>query len=698
VEALDELARRGQAVRIELDGLVEPAVATWVHQRVGRAVDPAVAAFVHDRSGGNPFFVRELVELLDSEGRLDAESIRGGLAVPAAVQEVVRRRFGRLAPDSQQVLAVASVVGRRFAIDVVARVADRTIDQTLDALDPALDAGLVEIDVGVGRFSFSHAVVAETLASVPNAIRRARLHAATARAIAAIHGPVLDPVIEDLAHHAFAGASTGTAADAVAYSVRAAELATDATSHVAAAAHLARAVQAHDLADPSDLDRRYRLLHELGLACQRADDVLGAYRAMCDAATVADAIDRPDLMAESLRHLHVETLWSNVEWSSTDPQVANLMERALATMAPDDSAARAELMANLAVERFTTSGDDHRGDALSADAVAMARRIGDPEVLARTLVLRYFATWRPSAQPDRVVLADEYQQLVANHDLPPRLVALAAQLRWCAAAEVGDPVGKAAAMRDALATTDPIRTPTLWATLLCSQVSEHLLAGRFDAAEAAGTQMFEALEGGRRLNAALLEHTIRAQVRMEQGRLGEMVSELHTEAESSSFAGPFAWFAAWLLAEDGQLELADVALHSFDAHLSDDWLRPPMSSAALHVAAELGDREFAARRFDELLGASGQIAYGGSGGLTIGPVDLALARGARLFGDDASSGRYLDAALAFGDRLGSGPIRARCLAFRYEVHGDPADLVEARAITDRLGMVAVGRRLDRLAG
>jgi hypothetical protein len=38
--------------------------------------------------------------------------------------------------------------------------------------------------------------------------------------------------------------------------------------------------------------------------------------------------------------------------------------------------------------------------------------------------------------------------------------------------------------------------------------------------------------------------------------------------------------------------------------------------------------------------------------------------------------------------MGSGSIRARCLAFRYEVQRDPADLAEARAITDRLGMVA----------
>ena len=336
------------------------------------------------------------------------------------------------------------------------------------------------------------------------------------------------------------------------------------------------------------------------------------------------------------------------------------MERALASMPAGDSAARAELMANLAVERMTTSGDDHRGDALSADAVAMARRLGDPEVLARTLVLRYFATWRPAAQPDRVVLAEEYQQLVAANDLSPRLVALAAQLRWCAAAEVGDPVGTAAAMRDTIATTDRLRTPVLFATLTCSQASEHLMAGRFAEAEVAATEMFEALNGGRRHNARMLELSIRAQVRMETGRLAEVMADFQGEFAGSSYAGPFNWFMAWLLAEDGQLELADTVLHAFDEHLADDWVRPPMATAGLHVAAELGDRAFAARRIEELLAATGQIAYGGSGGLTIGPVDLALAQ--RL----AAAGRRR--------RLGALPRRHARLRRPHVVRADPGSL------------------------
>ena len=273
LDALDELARRGGAVRVDLDGLAEGAVASWVEQRAQRSVDPAVAAFVHDRSGGNPFFVRELVDLLESEGRLDAGAVTDGLAVPAAVQEVVRRRFGRLPPDTQQVLAVASVVGRRFGLDVVARVADRSIDATLDALDPALDAGLVDVDDGVGRFSFSHALVAETLASEPNAIRRSRLHASTARRSRPSTGP---PSIRS------SPSSPTTPSPARRPAPRPTRCATRCGPRSwpprprrtsTPPRDLGRAVQAHDLAAPADLEGRYDLLHQLGLACHRADDV-----------------------------------------------------------------------------------------------------------------------------------------------------------------------------------------------------------------------------------------------------------------------------------------------------------------------------------------------------------------------------------------------------------------------------------------
>jgi hypothetical protein len=66
VDCLAELARQGDATRVDLVGLPAEAVGDWVARRSG-AADPHAAQNVHARTGGNPFFVREVLALLDAE-------------------------------------------------------------------------------------------------------------------------------------------------------------------------------------------------------------------------------------------------------------------------------------------------------------------------------------------------------------------------------------------------------------------------------------------------------------------------------------------------------------------------------------------------------------------------------------------------------------------------------------------------------
>ena len=96
----------------------------------------ALAPELFRRADGNPFFVTELVRLLDSERR-----VRPGEAVtdiPAAVGDVVRQRVRRLPENSQGLLRVASAIGREFDLDVLGLTAGLEDDDLLDALEPAI--------------------------------------------------------------------------------------------------------------------------------------------------------------------------------------------------------------------------------------------------------------------------------------------------------------------------------------------------------------------------------------------------------------------------------------------------------------------------------------------------------------------------------------------------------------------------------
>ena len=79
---------------------------------------PRLAAALHERTEGNPLFVGELVRLLAIEGEQP-------LAVPPSVRDVIARRMTHLTPQGRELLVLASVLGREFRRDVLARLARR---------------------------------------------------------------------------------------------------------------------------------------------------------------------------------------------------------------------------------------------------------------------------------------------------------------------------------------------------------------------------------------------------------------------------------------------------------------------------------------------------------------------------------------------------------------------------------------------
>jgi adenylate cyclase len=86
--------------------------------------DPSLdglAELIRERTGGNPFFIEELVQALIEAGSLDGE--RGAYmlaapvredAVPPSVQAVLAARIDRLSPRDKTVLQAAAVIGKEF--------------------------------------------------------------------------------------------------------------------------------------------------------------------------------------------------------------------------------------------------------------------------------------------------------------------------------------------------------------------------------------------------------------------------------------------------------------------------------------------------------------------------------------------------------------------------------------------------------
>ena len=114
-----------------------------------------------ERAGGNPLFLEQL--LRNAEERGDEE-------IPASIQSLVLARMDRLTPTDKRALQAASVIGQRFALDVLRRLLD----------DPVYDcAGLLEHRLARPEgddYLFAHALIQEGVYSSLLKATRCGLH------------------------------------------------------------------------------------------------------------------------------------------------------------------------------------------------------------------------------------------------------------------------------------------------------------------------------------------------------------------------------------------------------------------------------------------------------------------------------------------------------------------------------------------
>ncbi|WP_433619128.1 BTAD domain-containing putative transcriptional regulator [Dactylosporangium sp. CA-139114] len=174
---LAELVAGPAAVRMPLDGLGPDGIAALARSVTGRDVPAETVAMLADRTGGNPFFVVELLRVFVAEHTLSPEH------VPVRVQEVVRRRLAKLPGQVNAVLAVAAVLGREVAVPVLRDVVQIDELALFDTLDTAVVAGLLTATDDPGLLRFSHDLVRQTAYQDQGPLRRARLHARAAQAL-----------------------------------------------------------------------------------------------------------------------------------------------------------------------------------------------------------------------------------------------------------------------------------------------------------------------------------------------------------------------------------------------------------------------------------------------------------------------------------------------------------------------------------
>ncbi len=187
VVALREALAGAGAFAVELCPVGSTEAAEMVRQLIGLPPGPALAGQL-TAAGGNPLYLRELIDALVRESRLnlDAEQVEllgHSSDLPGTLPAAIRGRLRFLSEPTTSALRVAAVLGPVFSVADLGIVTGQRATDLIEVVGEAVDAGVVT-ESGSGALAFRHGLVHQTLYEGMPASLRAALHRQAAENLA----------------------------------------------------------------------------------------------------------------------------------------------------------------------------------------------------------------------------------------------------------------------------------------------------------------------------------------------------------------------------------------------------------------------------------------------------------------------------------------------------------------------------------
>ena len=207
---------------LPLDQLDQVAAYNLLHALLGGAELPKGLGVLLQKTGGNPFFIEEMVKSLQESGilvRREGGSQIGGPAegetgsaivwelrgplteqqLPGTVERTLRVRLASLTAETRAVLETAAVIGHQFGLPLLEQVLADTFSGQLDAALAELERrGFVEASWDVQEYRFRHALILDAVGQTMTPVQHQAWHRRIAELLEEQGGEV-----EKLAHHLY---------------------------------------------------------------------------------------------------------------------------------------------------------------------------------------------------------------------------------------------------------------------------------------------------------------------------------------------------------------------------------------------------------------------------------------------------------------------------------------------------------------
>lgn len=612
------------------------------------SLPPWADSYIQAASGGNPLYTIELTRHLLAAGPFPDGAVP---KPPASLRQVIKGHLSSLDERASALLRHAAAFGTEFNPAHVTTVCDASAADVDAMLQAATRARLIKPALDhAHHYAFSHDVVRAVLYESIPPLMRSQLHTKIAQSLVSSGAASGSQHLQELARH-------HQLSDLPDANVRAAQnlsdagyQALDAGAPAEAVALLTAAIEL--LGNTADAGVTCDTLVGLGAAQLRCAQP--EYRAtLLRAARVA--MD----MGDSERLITAVLMNSRGWWSSSghvDHERVEGIETALAACDPANQAAMAQLLAAWAEENVVDPGS--RGMVLdrSAQALAIADTLGDPDVLYAALDTRFTVMYALFENPAECVTLSrrllEFAQSRGNRMMVlSGLLCLAqASMRFGDYQVADRSVEHAHQLATALQ-----HPPRLWLVSGWRAMRE-AARGRFESAQALAA---ETLELGTRTGQSDAPTWHMGQVftfNLMQHTLPEILSQVGEQVAGVADVIP-GWRAAMAVAltQAGRAADAEAILEEFAAgdfeQLPQDilWLNGMCYLSMTCVA--VARQDIAADLYEQLAPYSGMVATNAT--IDAGPVDLHLGALARVLGNTEGAHAHLQAAMLLSRKIGA---------------------------------------------
>ncbi len=372
---ISRMDRRQPVAHLRVAPLDLAATSALMGDLAGREPDPRAARNLWSRTGGNPFFISELVRCEPDVVSATFENV----TLPVNVAAMVHDQLSVLDQPTRCTLDYVAVLGQEVRFEELLAVAGETESELSKQVQNLIDANLI-LEVGDDRFAFRHALLRDAVHDSVMSRQRRQMHSDALAWVLDNDGP---PAL--VLHHALGAGRHDLIVDA------ARTAAIEAFESGSSFRALMLAETGLDEA-PDDPDL-------LRVAARSSWHIGQQREARAHAVTLLDVAESQYFQADALRLL-IRLDWEEKSPLNLDRDIAVGSQAAATHQSPVDyraalialldqldDADRAMALADLA-QRSMLSCELHEAIRLAEEAIAIGERIGHRRVVAQAMVER----------------------------------------------------------------------------------------------------------------------------------------------------------------------------------------------------------------------------------------------------------------------------------------------------------------------